>query len=88
MKGRLREVKHILRVTQLISRRARPRWNSVDTGVRGKPIQLKVAGKVNRDGWALKVQSSVLNLFSDLLVASKFGQTSSSSLIDDVHALF
>lgn len=37
---------------------------------------------------ALRVQSLVLNLASDLLVGSKFGQTSSSSLIDDVGALF
>lgn len=36
----------------------------------------------------LRDQRSVLNLFSDLLVASTFDQTSSSSLIDDVCALF
>lgn len=37
---------------------------------------------------APKVQSSVLNLLSNLLVGSKYGQTSSSSLINDVGALF
>lgn len=37
---------------------------------------------------APKGHSSVLNLFSNLLVGSKYGQTSSSSLINDVGALF
>lgn len=62
--------------------------------VRGeKSTKLKVAGVLagsqgQTELLVLRDQRSVLNLFSDLLVASKFDQTSSSSPIDDVGALF
>lgn len=68
--------------------------SSADTAVRGKILtssaqQAKPARtQSQRELPALKVQSSGLNLFSDLLAGSKFGQTSSSSLTDDVGALF
>lgn len=51
--------------------------------------QVELAGSQGQtELLVLRDQRSVLNLFSDLLVASKFDQTSSSSLIDDVCALF